>query len=104
MATVHGLPPGVTADAVPTPAKGGDFTVKLNAASNAVLSNGPIQLVLATKDEKAPIISHAATLDLRGDVRRGTSLLDQTDSIWLTVLPAPPAVPKEMSALPQADK
>ncbi|MDB6075805.1 MAG: hypothetical protein JWO89_3445, partial [Verrucomicrobiaceae bacterium] len=87
VATVHGLPAGVTADPLPVPAKDGEFTVILKAASNAVLSNGPIQLVVSTKSDKDPIISHAARIDLRGEIRRGTTLLDQMDYVWLTVQP-----------------
>ena len=102
MATLHGLPPGVTADVVPAPAKNGDFTVVLKAASNAVSSNGPVQLVVSTKGDKDPLISHTATLDLRGDIRRGTSLLDQTDYVWLTVQPNAPAVPAQAAAAPGA--
>ncbi|MDB6140414.1 MAG: hypothetical protein JWO94_3486 [Verrucomicrobiaceae bacterium] len=99
-ASVHGLPPGVEADAVPLPAKDGEFTVVLKAAGNAALSNGPIQLVVATKGDKVPSISHTAVFDLRGDIRRGTSLLDQTDFIWMTVLPATPALPAVISPAP----
>lgn len=103
IAEVHGLPPGVSAEPVTLAEKKGDVTLKLRAAANASLSNGPIQLVLFTKgDDKNPPISHTATLDLRGDIRRGTSLLDQTDSIWLTVLPAAPAAPKQLYAPPPA--
>ena len=98
VASIHGLPAGVFAETVSVPEKKADVTVKLQAAANAVLSNGPIQLVLSTKGkDNAPMISHTALLDLRGDVRRGTSLLDNTDAIWLTVLPAAPSPPKALS-------
>lgn len=100
MASIHGLPAGVIAEPVPAPAKDGEFTLVLKAASNAVSSNGPIQLVIATKGEKVPLVTRTATFDLRGEIRRGTTLLDQTDDVWLTVLPTSPAVPAQASAPP----
>ncbi len=102
VAEMHGLPPGVTAEPVAAPAKPGDFTVVLKAAANAAASNGPVQLVLCTKGDKTPLISRTATLDLRGEIRRGTSLLDQADYVWLTVVPAAPAVPAVIAAAPGA--
>ena len=89
IARVSGLPIGVTCADVEAPKKNGtEFTLKLQAASNAAGFNGPISVVLWSKEIKdKPLLSRAARLDLRGDNRRGTSMLDTTDRVWLTVLP-----------------
>jgi len=102
VASLHGLPPGVTAQEIAAPAKAGEFTLTLKAAANAPSSNGPVQVVLATKGDKAPLISRTATLDLRGEIRRGTSTLDQADYVWLTVVPTAPAVPAVIAPAPGA--
>ncbi len=91
VARVHGLPVGVICADVEAPKKSGDeFTLKLQAAQNAASSNGPISAVLWTKEAKdKPLLSRAATLDLRGENRRGTTTLDVTDRLWLTVIAEP---------------
>lgn len=85
------LPPGVTCADIEAPKKdGAEVTLKLEAATNALPANQPIQCALWTKAAKdKPLISHTGTVDLRGDNRRSTSMLDATDRLWLTVLPAP---------------
>jgi hypothetical protein len=91
IARVHGLPPGVSCSDVAAPAKNGEeFTLTLQVAQNAARSNGPISVALWTKSTKEqPAISRTALFDLRGENRRGTSALDMTDRLWLTVIPAP---------------
>lgn len=68
-----------------------DGTLKLQTAQNAPASNGPVSLVIRTAEAKdQPLLSRPATLDLRGENRRGTSLLDSAERIWLTVVPEAP--------------
>jgi hypothetical protein len=80
---VSGLPNGVHAPEVPVPEKGGEVEVKLIAASDALPSGNVIQVSVWTKTE--PPTHQLAKGPLRGESLRGTSLLDSTSQIWLTV-------------------
>jgi len=80
---VANLPPGVFADAVDVPEKGGEVELKLQAAVNAQKANQPILFELWSK--AAPFTSKAASGGLRGENKRGTSQLDETSQVWLTV-------------------
>jgi len=82
------LPPGVTAAEVEAPAKTGEVTIQLKAAADVVSASGPIELHLVEKENPAAITQVQA--DLRGENLRGTSLLDRTPTIWLTVKGKPP--------------
>ncbi len=77
------LPAGVFADAVEVPEKGGEVELKLQAATNAPPANQPLRIELWTK--AAPFTSKPASGALRGENKRGTSLLDETSEVWLTV-------------------
>jgi hypothetical protein len=57
--------------------------IKLQAATNAMKSGQAIQIEIWTKD--APILSKPATAPLRGENKRGSSQLDDTTQVWLTV-------------------
>lgn len=105
IARVQGLPAGVSCADVEAPKKNGEeFTLKLQAASNTVAFNGPISVVLWTKEVKdKPLLSRTATLDLRGENRRGTSTLDVTERVWLTVVPATPVVPAVVMPVPKPE-
>lgn len=86
------LPVGVHADPVEVPEKGGEVEIQLIAAANASPSQQPIQLSVWTKED--PFTSYIATASLRGEELRGTSLLDDTTDLWLTVtVPAAAAAP-----------
>ncbi|GEP42566.1 PPC domain-containing protein [Brevifollis gellanilyticus] len=80
---VSNLPAGVSADAVEVPEKGGEVELKLQAATNAPPANQPLRIELWTK--AAPFTSKPAKGALRGESQRGTSLLDESDEVWLTV-------------------
>jgi len=73
IARVSGLPASVSCADIEAPKKNGEeFTLKLQAATDAVAFNGPISVVLWTKESKdKPLLSRTATLDLRGENRRG---------------------------------
>ncbi len=79
------LPPGVYAAEVPVPEKGGEVEIKLQAASNALPGGQAIQIGVWTKVEASAM--QAAKGPLRGESLRGTSLLDGSSQIWLTVKP-----------------
>ncbi len=80
---VSGLPVGVHAPEVAVPEKGGEVEVKLIAATNAAPSGQVIQVSVWTKAE--PGLHQQAKGSLRGESLRGTSLLDSTAQLWLTV-------------------
>jgi hypothetical protein len=82
---VANLPPGVHAAEVPVPEKGGEVEIKLQAASNAPPGGQAIQIGVWTKAEAAGM--QTAKGPLRGESLRGTSLLDGSSQIWLTVKP-----------------
>lgn len=105
IARVSGLPASVSCADIEAPKKNGEeFTLKLQAATDAVAFNGPISVVLWTKESKdKPLLSHTATLDLRGENRRGSSTLDVTERLWLTVVPATPVIPAVVLPAPKPE-
>lgn len=105
VARVSGLPAGVTCVDVEAPKKNGEeFTLKLQAASDATAFNGPISVVLWTKEAKdKPLLTRTAILDLRGENRRGTSTLDVTERLWLTVVAAAPVAPPVVMPVPKLE-
>lgn len=83
VARVANLPAGVHAAEVVVPEKGGEVEIKLQAAANASLANQAIQIGVWTKSDPANV--KYAKGPLRGENRRGSSLLDDASLIWLTV-------------------
>jgi hypothetical protein len=81
---ISGLPLGVHAAEAAVPAKGGDVELKLEAAANASGHSGPIAVAAWYKDNGASHVK-PGTHSLRGESLRGTSLLDQSPTLWLTV-------------------
>lgn len=82
---VSGLPAGVHAAEVPLPEKG-EAEIKLQAAANAPACGQPIGITLWSLTDPPRI--QPVTAPLRGEIRRGTSLLDEGDQLWLIVKPA----------------
>ncbi len=87
VARAQNLPAGVMCADVDAPKKdGAEITLKLEAAANAPPGSQPVQIALWTKPEKdKPLRTKTGSIDLRGDNRRGTSMLDSTGQLWLTV-------------------
>ncbi len=96
VARVSGPPAGVTAPEVAVPAKSGtEFSLTLTAASDAMPCNGPFQVALwtvpANEKDKLPVQHRVVTFALRtAETQRGTSPLDHSSQLWITVLPAKP--------------
>lgn len=80
---VEGLPEDVHAEEAEVPEKGGDVEIELTAAADAVSSNQPVAFMVVGKEDGGEV--HIATAKLRGDLARGTSILDETSRLWLTV-------------------
>lgn len=105
IASVSGLPTGVLAETAVVDEKKGEVKITLTAAQNAAAANVPITLSIFAKDAKPPL-HRTATFALRGENKRGTSLLDDSDQIWLTVTPSKPEAAKKtplpvMGAVPK---
>lgn len=86
---VQDLPEGVEASVDKIPAKTADVRVTLNAKGNAQPANRPIRFRVTESDANgAEVRTVAAANDLNGDPK-GDRLVNKTESIWLTVTPAP---------------
>lgn len=94
VASVNGLPAGVLAESVVLDEKKNEAKLTLTAAATAPASRGPIQLSVFAKEAK-PTLHRSAMFELRGEAKRGTSLFDSSDQIWLTVTPAKPEAAKK---------
>jgi len=94
VASVEGLPEGVMADSAVVDEKKGEVKLSLIAAGSATGFSGAVRLGVFSKDTK-PVVHRNAAFDLRGESKRGTTLLDTSDAIWLTVTPAKPATAKK---------
>ncbi len=86
---LEGLPAGVEANADPVPAKGGDVKVRLMPRPEAKPVNQPFRVLAIVTDPTAPQVRLATAL-LKGQYAAPADLLtNQTDQLWLTVLPQP---------------
>lgn len=80
---VAGLPAGVQAADVAVPEKGGEVELKLQAAANAPAGGAIVRLQLWSAGENPRV--QPVLAPLRGEDRRGTSLLDHAETLWLQV-------------------
>lgn len=88
---VQDLPEGVGAVIDKIPAKTADVKVTLKAKEDAKPANQPIRFRVIEADGKG-MKAITASHDLNGDPK-GDRLVNKTDSIWLTVAPAPEKKP-----------
>ena len=90
-ARARDLPAGVTAEAVPVPAKGGDIQVTLKASAEATASQSPFRIELVTlpegddADAKKAGKPQPAEWVLPFTEPRGDFLITRHDQPWLTV-------------------
>jgi hypothetical protein len=92
------LPTGVTAEEVELPAKDGEVTLKLTAATNAARAGQPFQIVLrdAATGTEQPVLHRMITTGENNGVPNGYAelVIPSTDQLWITVTPvAPSAAP-----------
>jgi hypothetical protein len=78
--------------------KSGDVKVKLVAASDADSASGSFRIAVLAADSKPPVY-RLASRSLRGEAKRGTSQLDLSPELWLTVIPSKPE-PAKKAELP----
>lgn len=101
VARVSGLPTGVSCPEVRLGEKDTEVEIKFSATQEVSLGNH----LLTFGFEPAPVEGQPSqgtgekipvSISLRGESARGSSLLDVTDSLWLSVLPSA-GVPKDAS-------
>lgn len=80
---VAGLPAGVQAAEVAVPEKGGEVELKLQAAANAPAGGSIVRLQVWSAGDSPRV--QPVLAPLRGEDRRGTSLLDHAETLWLQV-------------------
>lgn len=80
---VAGLPAGVQAADVAVPEKGGEVELKLQAAANAPAGGSIVRPQIWSAGESPRV--QPVLAPLRGEDRRGTSLLDHAETLWLQV-------------------
>jgi hypothetical protein len=101
--SVSGLPEGVRAESDEITDKS-DAKIRLVAASEAKPFNGPLQ-ILARETESGRehrAVHELVTTGIDNGVPNGFNrlVIESTDQLWLTVLPAPPASPKPENSKP----
>jgi hypothetical protein len=91
----QGLPGGVSAPEVVVPEKGGEVVLVLQAAADAPAASGPVTLVLREVEggREIPVRHILVSTAENNGVPNGFSqlLINDTDQLWLTVVPPPPA-------------
>jgi hypothetical protein len=89
LAVADGLPDGVISTTQPVPAKG-DVTLKFSATDAAKPASQPFRVLAIAPDLDPPAV-RVAVAHLKGqNTAAGDLLINQTDKIWLTLLPAKP--------------
>ncbi len=89
VASVTGLPAGVTVAPAEIPVKGGETKLTLVASEDAKPSSGPIEVVVAVKDF-SPVRSRVAPFKFPPNNIAGELLINQVDQLWLTVTAGTP--------------
>lgn len=93
----RGLPAGVEAEAAPVPEKGGEVQIKLVASIEAKPFGGPFQIIATETESRRehPAVADLTSSTVNNGVPGGFNklLMETTDQLWLTVLPAPVAKP-----------
>lgn len=84
VASVSGLPAGVTAAPVKIDAKTTEATVELTAAADAKAFTGPIRLLLSEEADGAKP-ARPAVFSFQNADARGAFLVDEVADLWLTV-------------------
>ncbi|MBM3838680.1 MAG: hypothetical protein FJ398_12095 [Verrucomicrobia bacterium] len=89
LVVADGLPDGVTSTTATVSSKG-EATLKLSATDDAKPANQPFRVLAIAPDLDPPAIRTAAA-NLKGqNTAAGDLLINQTEKLWVTVLPAKP--------------
>jgi hypothetical protein len=90
---ILGIPPEVTFQAAEVPSQNGEVKVNFLAAANAPPTNLPLRILVQTSNT-IPSDVRPAMFDLRGKDPRFETFINETDHLWLTVVPKPEALAK----------
>jgi hypothetical protein len=82
------LPTGVTVKIPEIPQKNGEITLALVASSNAPATNQMIRFIVQPAGEPAAG-AHSAAYEIRSKEAAGNRMINETDRLWLTVIPQP---------------
>lgn len=82
---IGGLPAGIKVESAEVPADSGDVKVTFLAAGDTPATNQPLRILVQSTNSTPDV--RAAMFDLRGKDPRFEALINETDSLWLTVLP-----------------
>lgn len=86
---VDGLPDGISATAPSVPAKGGQVKVSIIAEEECKPANLPVRVLVISTDPQKPQ-ARVVAAKLKGKVAApGLLLVNESQNIWLTVLPRP---------------
>lgn len=89
VAIVEGLPGGVSSTTAMVPAKGGEVKLSLIASEEAKPSNSPIRALVVATDPRKPEVRVVASKLKGKNTPAGDLVVNESESIWLTVLPKP---------------
>ena len=92
--SVKGIPEGLAAEPVDVPEKSGEVVLKLVASADANPFSGPIQFAVTEVESgiEHRVVSELVSSTVDNGVPQGFRklVIESTDQLWLTVLPAPP--------------
>jgi hypothetical protein len=91
--SVRGLPEGLAAESVEVPEKSGEVVLKLAASADANPFSGAIQIAVMEVESgiERRVVSELVSSTVDNGVPQGFRklVIESTDQLWLTVLPAP---------------
>jgi hypothetical protein len=90
---VEQLPDGVTSTAPSVPSKGGEVKVVLSASADAKPAQQPIRVIAISPNPEAPRVRVAAAKLKGQNAAAGGMLINETEQVWLTILPKPSEKP-----------
>jgi hypothetical protein len=95
VASVTGLPAGITLTAPEVPEKGGEVVLKLEAKADAAGFSGPLRVVFKEEKAEGAKLEKAAVFSFKDDNYRGAYAIDEIESVWLALPPVKEEPKKE---------
>jgi hypothetical protein len=87
VATVPGLPAGITLTAPEVPEKGGEVVLKLEAKADALAFSGPLGVLFKEEKAEGAKLEKSAVFTFKDDNYRGPYALDEIVTFWLALPP-----------------
>ncbi|MBL9156308.1 MAG: PPC domain-containing protein [Verrucomicrobiales bacterium] len=95
VASVTGLPAGITLTAPEVPEKGGEVILKLEAKADAAGFSGPLRVVFKEEKAEGAKSEKTAVFSFKDDNYRGAYAIDEIESVWLALPPVKEEPKKE---------